>query len=232
MFFCTVITATPVLAVAVIPIKLDGQFNDWYGRMNVTDPTGDATVPGGDITAFYWANNPNDNNCYWMLQRVTSQLNVGYIVYFDANNNGNYNEHIDRVVCVNHNPQNNNSNVTVDVRYADTWQLISESKNNNWGESKNNGASKVEFGASFADLGFGTGQTIRMYAVSFVSQSGGDVDLTNKSQLPNPTDRVPDNGDIQWSPIPLLGYPLLIVVAVGGILLIWYFKGRHMWHSA
>ena len=256
---CAFIPVAPVLAMVVpVPTKiiLDSQFTDWYGQKNITDPAGDATAWGADFTAFYWANNSNDSTCYWMLQRKTSQRNVEYLVYFDTNNNGNFSEHVDRVVVVFYDPLKNTSNVNVEVRYADNWQLISSSNNNDWGESLTEGATKVEFGASFADLGFGTGQTIRMYAVSFTAHTDDVVDNTkteddsnssefnsngednqavnvdnNSSRITLPADRIPDKGDIQWSPVPLLGYPLLIVVVVSGVILIWYFKGRHLWPS-
>lgn len=258
-------TATSTTVPHGTRIVLDSNFADWVGQKYVTDPVGDArpwwwpditplpndpTGWGGDIIKLSWANNPNDNTCYWMIERVHSQRNVAYIVYFDADNDGNFDEHVDRAVVVYYDPKNHNSKVSVEVRYADNWHLISSSENNDWGESNDEGGGKVEFAASFADLGFATGQTIRMYAVSYallldmsksmatdesIDKNGEDtveLNLDDKDSLFHPTDRVPDKGDIQWSPVPVLGYPLLIVVVVGGVLLIWYFKGRHMWHSA
>ena len=42
-------------------IELDGDFEDWIGRANIVDPSGDAGMARGDIIAFYWANNPEDD---------------------------------------------------------------------------------------------------------------------------------------------------------------------------
>jgi hypothetical protein len=43
-------------------------------------------------------------------------------------------------------------------------------------------------------------------------------------------DRVPDSGDIQWSPVSIFGYPLLITLMVVAIICIWYFAGRKHWN--
>ncbi len=213
-------------------IVLDGQFSDWTGHMNITDPTGDASHSSADITAFYWANNPDDTTCYWMMERMSSSLPVGYAVYLDANNNGNFSEHVDRVILVKYRPKSSNSKVSVAIRYPDTWKKLSTSNNNDWGESISEGGRRVEFRASFQDLGISIGHTIRMYAISYVNHDGEEEEEEEDEGPPTPADRVPDTGDVQCAPVPILGYPLLAVVVVGGVIAIWYFKGRRTWRSA
>ena len=251
----TMFGITPGAAYAAAPvITLDSDFSDWTGQMYITDPTGDATDGDKDITAFYWANNPDDEMCYWMIARVNSTKNVNYQVQFDANNDGDFADHVDRLVEVDYKPMNDDSKVTVTVLYADNGRKISETNNNDWGESKNEGASKVEFGASFEDLGISIGQTIRMYGISYIGKCyGGDVyrnegdegdegdeddededDPGLRGESKNSchiSDRVPDSGDVQWAPVPVLGYPLLVAVMMLGGTAIWYFTGRRRWSS-
>jgi hypothetical protein len=280
--------AAPVSADAPV-ITLDGDFSDWTGQMYITDPVGDATNPHRDFTAFYWANNPDDETCYWMLERSPSSWSGRYVVFLDANNNGEFREHVDRIIQVMYRPLFSGSRVNIIVRYGDTGQRISSVYNRDWGESISEGGSKVEFGVSFAELGIGVGQTIRMYAIAYqiIPFSGfldnitledliefiesldleeleeflGDAELEDLQEflenvdlnelwqfLNNPElreeleqfilliiggshiiDRVPDSGDIQWSPVSILGYPLLISIMVVGGICIWYFKGRKRW---
>ena len=164
----TMFGITPAVAYAATPlITLDGDFSDWSGQMHINDPIGDATVAHRDITAFYWANNPDDETCYWMLERVQATSTMRYLVFFDANNNGIYTDHVDRLIQVIYTISKKKSKVSVIVRFADTGQKISEVKNKDWGQSSNEGGRRVEFGASFADLGTGVGHTIRMYAICY-----------------------------------------------------------------
>ena len=250
----TMFGITPGAAYAAVPvITLDSDFSDWTGQMYITDLTGDATDGDKDITAFYWANNPDDEMCYWIIARVNSTKNVNYQVQFDANNDGDFADHVDRLVEVDYKPMNDDSKVTVTVLYADNGRKISETNNNDWGESKNEGASKVEFGASFEDLGISIGQTIRMYGISYTGKCyGGDVyrndgdegdkddeeededDPSLRGLSRNSchiSDRVPDSGDVQWAPVPILGYPLLVGMMLLGGTAIWYFTGRRRWSS-
>ena len=110
------------------------------------------------------------------------------------------------------------SDVDVTVRYADTDATISQLTDQDWGESTAEGGKSVEFRVSFADLGITVNQTIRMYVESF---DGGTLQ-----------DQAPDTGDIQWSPVNILGYALLGVLMLAGILLIWRFRGRYAWKRA
>ncbi len=67
----------------------------------------------------------------------------------------------------------------------------------------------MEFQASFADLGLVLNQAIRFYVT------------TNPEK-----DRAPDVGDIQWSVVDILGYPLLAGLMIGASLLLWLMRGR------
>ncbi len=227
----TLALAAPTLAAS--PITLDGQFGDWTGQMHLDDPTGDVSDHTVDITAFYWANNPNDTTCYWMMERVSDSDKVYYLVYIDADNDGRFDEHVDRLVQVSYEPRNNNSRVGVIVRYADTSHIISSVSNKDWGESTREGGRRVEFKANFADLGINVHQTIRMYAISYVERDGfadssGEAESSDTWTCPGSSDRVPDAGDIQWSPVPITGYWLVFAapVLVAAVL---YLGKRFKW---
>ena len=69
----------------------------------------------------------------------------------------------------------------------------------------------MEFAVSWEDLGVSFGQPIRMIVVS------------------DHNDRLPDTGDIQWSPASILGIPVLIGLFILGVIALWWFKGRHVW---
>ncbi|MBI2939507.1 MAG: hypothetical protein HYY04_03645 [Chloroflexi bacterium] len=177
-------------------IVMDGAFDDWVGRANVADPAGDASSTG-DIATLYWGTNPNDATVYWMIERHPGSMSsTQYTVAVDMNNNGVFGETADRQIAVQYEPRNKNSRVDVVVRDG-AGASISQSANDDWGESQSEGGRRVEFRASFADLGMGAGQAIRMVATSDAG------------------DRAPDAGDIQWSPAPALGPLLAILVALG-----------------
>ena len=201
-------------ALAASPIVLDGQFGDWAGRENVSDKSGESNQ-GTDIHYFYWGTIDNDNNLYFMIQRYAdsgSGNNVSYKIYVDTNNDGSFGSDVDRVVSIDYNPNQNNSNVQVGVSKPSGQSTSSNS--GDWGDSIREGGLRVEARASFAALGISARQTIRMYAA-----------VENR-------DRVPDTGDIQFSPIPILDYPLLSLVVVGAIGFVWWKRGRFAWKGA
>ncbi len=209
--------ATPVLAVD--PIVLDSVFTDWAGEQNITDPTGGACAE--DIAQSWWADNAGESSAYWRVDRVTCpSKSVTYIVYVDTNNNGVFTENVDREVVMDYDPLPSSSDVDLTVRFADTDATISQVLDQDWGEDEAEGGRYVEFRASFADLGIAANQTIRMYVESF------------RYQAANQKDRAPDMGDIQWSPVNILGYALLAVLMLGGAILIWRFRGRYAWARA
>lgn len=205
------------IAYATDPIVLDSNFTDWAGELSQSDASGDQSNASYDIVLFSWADNAGDSNTYFMVQRVGSTKNVWYWLYIDTNNNGVYNETVDRLVKVSYTPGGNGSIVDLYV-YNGVGGTISSLTGQDWGQTNGEGGTMVEFRVSFSDLGISVGQTIRMYVESHSSTTNTTVQ-----------DRAPDSGDIQWSPVDILGYPLLGAAVIIVALLIWRCEGRLQW---
>lgn len=201
------LAARPALAAG--PIVVDGQFGDWDGQAHIDDPVGDAHIPSTDIQHFYWATNPGDGTAYFMIQRAQEQPRRGvfYLLWIDADNNGQYAEPQDRLVTILYRAMNQEGLVTVTV-LTGTGQPLN-TYGGDWGDNRQEGGTRCEFGVSFADLGIGPGQAIRMF---LQSAPGGEGHLVS--------DRAPDAGDIQWSPVDALGFGLLALVLGGGVVLL------------
>ncbi len=199
--------ASPALAAG--PIVVDGQFGDWDGQAYLDDPLGDARLPSTDIVRFYWGTNPGDGTAYFMLQRAEEHQPRGvvYRLWVDTDNNGQYGEPQDRLVAVLYRARNGHSEVQVEV-FTGTGQRVS-SYGGDWGDSLEESGTRCEFGVSFEDLGIRAGQAIRMFVESAPS---------NQSHLTS--DRAPDAGDVQWSPVDALGYGLLAALLGGGVVLL------------
>ena len=189
-------------------IVLDGEFDDWAGRANIVDPAGDASKQRGDILRFYWGDNESET-IFWMVERPTGETKkVSYAVHLDMNNDGDFTDDVDRIIEVEYHPRDNDSKVDVKVRRADNNKKLTEYKKQDWGESKQEGGSRVEFGVPTEDLQFSFGAAFRMYVES------------------NFNDRAPDTGDIQWSPMPILGFiGMALALGLGGVA-IWWFRLR------
>jgi len=201
-------------------LVVDGQFDDWVGQPHIQDTVGDGRTPNVDILTFYWGNNPNDEHIYWMMERApTSSGNpkVYYFVFIDTNNNGSYTDSADRLVTVMYDPQKNQGKVEVEVVTGNGTPINRYS--GNWGETISQGGSKAEWRVSFADLGIDAHQTIHMYAAASQNANPGNAD------------RVPDTGDITWAPIPVLGWPWLILAFVVVVGVVWWTRGRRHWKS-
>ncbi len=197
---------------------MDGQFADWVGQPNISDPTGDGPTPNSDLTAFYWGTNPGESNVYFMFERAPANGPVFFGVLLDTNNDGDFNDPDDRLVLVRYQPRRNNSRVTVWV-FDRSGQLI-DTYGGDWGESRNEGGRRAEIVVSFADLGIDAHQTISMIALA-----------GQRRTLPR-FDRAPDTGTITWTPIPALGWPWLGVTAAAFIGTTWYRRGRFMWRRS
>ena len=143
-----------------------------------------------------------------------------FILFIDANNDGDFTTSSDRKVEIKHEPDNS-GRVKVKVRQADNDNVISDSGWNNWGESEGQGGLRAEFALSWSDLGISLGDVIRMYVISYSGTVGN----------PNERDRLPDSGDVQWSPASIFGPILLALVTGLGIFVIWWFRGRKIWTS-
>jgi LPXTG-motif cell wall-anchored protein len=231
-------TATPTPVPTVLPtpdpnfppapqgdITLDGEFNDWNGIPNLVDDPDDASESEGDLFRLYWANDVDGTTVFWQIERYGSDglpggaldptneqsKKVKYTVFMDVNNNGDFDDPIDRHVRINYDPKASASLVTVDVRPAlgGGWENIA--RNQDYGDSEGEGGHRVEFAVSWADLGVSFGQPIRMSVES------------------DHNDRLPNTGDIQWSPASIFGLPVLIGLFIAGVIAIWWFRGRHIW---
>ena len=220
--------AAPSPVSASDPIILDSVFSDWAGEMNQTDACGDIDQAKryNDLVSFWWADNDGVESVFFRLERATTDCAaydgtngqtdaLKFTIYIDTNNNGVFTENVDRKFGDGqYTPKTGNiSEVVYKVHYGDDTGEIA-SYQGDWGESVEEGGLNAELTATFAELGITANQTIRMYVET--------EDL----------DRVPDTGDIQWSPVNILGYPLLGVLMLAGILLIWRFRGRYAWKRA
>ncbi len=201
-------------------LVIDGQFDDWAGQPNVTDPAGDGPTPNVDVLTFYWGSNPNDEHIYWMMERSRpggGNPRAYYFVFIDTNNNGSYTDAADRLVRVMYDPQKNSSVVEVTVFNGSGVQINQYS--GDWGESSAQGGQRAEWRVSFADLGIDAHQTIHMYAGA------------SQNAQPNNIDRLPDEGDITWAPISVLGWPWLIVIFVIVVGIAWWTRSRLRWKA-
>ncbi|NQW18042.1 MAG: hypothetical protein HQ478_11225 [Chloroflexi bacterium] len=218
----TATVGTPVATAPVANITLDGQFTDWAGVPNLVDPPDDSDGKEGDIYQLFWSNNTDGDYVYFMISRYDEEgqifdgddgqdEKVTYSIFVDTNNNGDFDGSGDREVRLKYDPRSTNSKVTVDVRPAsgDSWSNIFTDQD--YGNSDGEGGINVEIGVPWSELGLVFGQPIRMFAES-------DED-----------DRIPDSGDVQWSPASILGPTVLISLFIGAAILLWWFRGRHMW---
>ncbi|MBI4304760.1 MAG: hypothetical protein HY678_00425 [Chloroflexi bacterium] len=216
-------------------IVLDSNFTDWVGMPQLADPFDDTHRVHADLHRLYWANRVDTEINYWMVERFAldsgpfsgqngHSTKVSYVVHVDTNDNGSFADPDDRQVLVEYAPTRSGSEVAVRVRAHgadsdhekgeqssnddDDWETIFEDKD--WGDSETEGGLRVEFLVPWEDLGIVFGQSIRMFVTA-------------------EDDRLPDTGDVQWSPASILGRLVLGFVVVVGAGAVWYFRGRHMW---
>lgn len=196
------LTASPARAAG--PIVLDSLFEDWIGQAYVTDPQGDSGPQGADFTRFYFAVNPGVSTLFFMLERPPSNQKITIWQKFDMNNNGIFNEPGDRLVKVVYDPEKNNSKVDETI-YTGSNQFIATYANNaDWGESKNEGGKRVEWGVPMALLGMTPGQTINIGLTTTPGEGNGGSDT-----LDTP---------VQWSPANALGPVLLGIGLIAAVL--------------
>lgn len=213
------------------PITIDGKFEDWEGKAFLADTIGDQD--GGshhDIATLYWANNIDGEVNYQMIERRTTDekpfdgsngqsKSSNYILYVDTNNDGDVTDSDDRHVQVTYSPKNHTGKVRVKVYSATSSTKISDTGWKDTGESRTEGGLRFEFAVDWDDLGIDFGEVIRMHLIEYEgSKNNPDVD-----------DRLPNTGDIQWSPASILGPWLLAGAMILGILVIWQLKGRRLW---
>jgi len=195
---------TPVHAQSAA-IVLDGQFDDWLGQPNVPDPQGDARTNHSDLSAFYFANNPDQDYLYFMAERWDlGSEGLELRLFIDTNNNGLVTEPADRIVEVRYHP-NQGGRTYVDLYDGTGGFLKQVAYQMNWGEAGK--AGKVEWGVTFTDLGIAPYQTIRMQLVSYHGTQVSDT-----------------VAEVQWSPANTLGWYLLVLLGIIGLA--WSYSRR------
>lgn len=225
-------------------IVLDGNFGDWEGKAHVDDPE-DAHHDTYDLKSLYWANNPNQDRLYFMIERYEPQNHevakreVYYCLFVDTNNNGRMDDPDDRMVDITYQPdefgergeRGEHGLVTVDVWRGD---VRVGGRRGYWGENSDEGGRKAEFFVTFNEIGTGPGQVIRMVLVATDRSHHSDESSGHRSETTfeewndmverGGADRLPDSGDLQWSPIPtlpwwargaLVGLAVALAAAVG-----------------
>jgi len=184
-------------------IFLDGIFTDWTGQPFIVDPAGDNKAAGADLLNFYFVAG-DDEVLYFMFERAPSNQKITIAQNLDLNNNEIYTDYVDRVIYINYDPGNDDSRVNVDVYDGAGVFVGNVATGADWGESKNEGAARVEWGVSFELLGLVTGQTLNINMTFGPGQGQGN---TNGDELDFP---------IQWSPASVLGWPVLLIVLLAG----------------
>lgn len=188
-------------------IVLDGQFGDWGGMPCIPDPPGDCRQSDRDLSGVWFGTNPDDATAYFMLERYGGDPSpVGFRIRIDTNNNGVYNEPGDRVLAIRYQPRQSSSRVDVELwdgTGAVLAQIVSDA---DLGESRDEGARRVEAGVPFSLLGITAGQAIRFTVTSHTGNTNG-----------NTCDTAPE---VQWSPANALGVALLVLVVVGAAALL------------
>jgi hypothetical protein len=210
----TLVISAGEIAYAEDPIVLDGQFDDWVGEGWVDDLAGDSLFERGEITRIWWADNEDEESVFWRIDRVPDQRSVTYVVGVDANNDGNVDSSSDRLINVYYAPLPDSSIVHVVVDAADTNAHVFGPVVTDSGLSDEEGGASVEISVPIDVLGLSAHQPARFYIWS------------KQGQL---IDRVPNNGDVQWTPVDVLGKVLLSLVFVVGLGVIWIKRGRTAW---
>lgn len=184
-------------------IVLDGQFDDWLGQPNVPDGQGDARNNHSDLSAFYFANNPEQDYLFFMAERWDlGSEGLELRLFIDTNNNGSMTEPADRIVEVRYHP-NQGGRTYVDL-YDGTGGFIKQvAYQMNWGQPGK--AGKVEWGVTFSDLGIAPYQTIRMQLVSYHGTQVSDT-----------------VAEVQWSPANALGWYLLVFLGIIGAAFLYH----------
>ncbi len=209
-----VVAGTPGYAQAAGPIVLDGQFNDWVGQSCITDPQGDQTAGAStDIKTFCFATNPNDSTLYFMAERwVGGNKKITYRLNLDTNQDGI----VDRVVEVEYKPKKTSSEVEVTVFDGNGNKIQKTADDMDWGQSRNEGAYKVEWGVPMDILGITAGQAVDMW----LDSSSGEGKKVSDTTQP-----------VTWSPADALGYGLLLLIALGGAGWFTYLRRREAQRS-
>jgi hypothetical protein len=187
-------------------IVLDGQFTDWAGQPCIPDPVADCGNGRADLVSFFFTTPPNDPTAYFMAETNTgANQPLGLRLQIDTNNDGVYTSAVDRIILIRYQPRQGGSEVEIDLLDGEEEKVAEIARGEDWGESREEGSNRVEWGVSLAQLGVPVGQPIRMILSSRGGSSGGGS-LCDSTQ------------EVQWSPADALGPVLLAAVLVGGAL--------------
>ena len=204
----------PPGSIFVPDCELDGSFEDWQGRTFLSDVEGDG-CSHNDFKKISWATNENESSLYFMIERFAAFSGKNRLdarMFFDINANGSYEDLVDKYVDLSYYPNNGQVNAriyTVDGRLKGTYS-------GQWGEISSAGGSRFEFSLPMDELRVYPAQTIRFYITDISGTQLG---------------RLPDQGDIQWSPFPVYFQSRL---SIGLACLIWllltvFFHHNRIW---
>ena len=195
-------------------IVIDGQFDDWVGQAcPVNDPVADVSPAKADLIMFCLANNLNENNpdetAYFYAERAGGgQAASEFRLFMDINDNGDYSEPTDKMMIVEYDPTNNSSNVEIQLCNGNTGSdCVYIAQNQDWGQSVTEGALKVEWSVTFAQLGIAPFQAMDVFLTTYLGSTANDGSVADS---------------VNWTPANALGWPLLLLVMAGGIGLLWY----------
>lgn len=185
-------------------LMLDGKFNDWRGMPNLGDRQSDSSA-NADLKAVYYGTNEGESNLYFMIQRyrpANMWSSVNYKIYIDTNDNGVYGDSLDKYATVAYTPISKSRGMVIVAIYRSNGLLINM-YTGFWGEGAK-ASERCEFRISMDNLGIIASQPIRFY----VTSNG------------NPSDRLPDSGDMQWAPVPASGKLGLALIFLFGAAII------------
>ncbi|MEW6065535.1 MAG: hypothetical protein AB1538_10275 [Bacillota bacterium] len=180
-------------------IRLDGKFEDWRGRTVLSDREGDGSA-GLDLKKLSWGTTENEKQLYFMIERhpVTGKPTgtLQFRMFFDINANGSYKDSIDKFTEITFNP--GESSGEVDIRlYSVTGKFLSDYRGE-WGDGLREGGTRFEFAIPMEDLNVYPSQPVNFYLTGIGSAG----------------DRLPDYGDIMWTPFPVMVKNKLSLTAV------------------
>ncbi|WP_061213512.1 hypothetical protein [Syntrophomonas wolfei] len=170
-------------------LQLDGKFADWRGRTSLSDPVGDGRG-GNDLKKISWATNENDGRLYFMIERYLPEPRshrMESCLFFDLNSNGKYDDKVDKYAEIFYRPQGLSRGDVSVYLYSMEGDLKGK-YTGRWGEGTGSTTSRLEFAIPMEDLEAYPAQFLRFYL----------ADISGRS------DRLPDQGDIQWAPFPVV----------------------------
>ncbi len=169
--------------------QMDGEFADWRGRACVDDSGEDGRI-GHDFKKLSWATNENDSRIYFMMERYMpkpTNMKMDCRLFFDINGNGSYRNEIDKYAQITYQPYSQGWGDVSVYLYSVSGELQGK-YTGKWGAGSKADMSSLEFAIPMEDLQAYTGQPMRFYL----------------SDVSSNFDRLPNHGDIQWAPFPIV----------------------------